>query len=141
MTMTTSRKREPLAERIRRATRPVMIQVAPGLYSKHPDAKEAQEMTVACFIEDGPGTYRMVAHPERMVRVDQKILDLIGMSNQMMTMVRLSRENFIEMVKVAPRTYLLNLDSWYCHLRACAEKPDRWDPGSPDLKVYRRAIG
>lgn len=140
MKMATAQTLEPLPERLRRITRPVMIQVAPGVYQKHPEAKAAQDVTIATFVEDQPGLYRLVAVPERMVRLTQQVLELIGMPAQRMTLMRLAKAGMIEMVKVAPNTCVLNMDSWYNHLRRCAENPEMWDPGSPALKEYRRAI-
>lgn len=120
-----------------------MVQIAPGLYAKHSDAKRAQEMTIAAYIEDAPGSavYRLVARPERMVRITKHLLELLGMPRQRMTLMRLSAAGMIEIVKPAPNTCLLNLDSWFNHLRRCAEDPDIWAPGGKYLKEYRRAIG
>lgn len=133
-------ERKKLSDRLRRATRPVMLQVGPSVYIKNPDAKSPQDYTIAQFVPDGEGQFRLVAHPERMVRLTQEVLDMIGMSNQRMTMVRLAKAGLIEMIAVAPRTYSLNLDSWYNHVRYCAEHPDCWEEGQKYLKEYRRAI-
>lgn len=138
--MQTPTHHQSLPERIRKSIAPAMIQIAPGVYAKRTDAPEVQEVTLARYVPDGTGYYRLIPFQERFCRLDQKVLDLIGMSRQRMTMIRLARAGFIEMIMVAPRTYLLNLDSWFNHVRRCAEMPDIWEPGSKYLKEYRRAI-
>lgn len=130
----------PLSERIRRATRPVMVQIAPGVYAKHPDAAAAQEITIARYVEDAPGQYRLVAMPERLFRLTQPLLDMIGMSRQRMTIMRLARAGMIEVVKVSPSTCMINLDSWFNHVRRCAEEPDLWERGGKYLREYQRAL-
>ena len=45
------------------------------------------------------------------------------------------------MVRVAPNTILLDLDSWYRHLADCMDNPDRWNEGGEDRETYLQANG
>ena len=57
------------------------------------------------------------------------------------TILRLGRAGFIDVVRVAPNTILLDLDSWYRHLADCMDDPDRWDEGGEDREAYLKANG
>ena len=57
------------------------------------------------------------------------------------TLLRLARAGFIDMVKISPGCWLLDVDSWNRHLLRCMENPEMWDEGSPDLEEYRFANG
>lgn len=54
------------------------------------------------------------------------------------TILRLGRAGFVDLVRIAPNTILLDLDSWYRHLADCMDDPDRWEEGSPDRETYLR---
>ena len=56
------------------------------------------------------------------------------------TIIRLGRAGFIEVIQVAPRVTLINIDSWYNHLRRCAEDPDFWELSRDAIKEYRKCI-
>lgn len=57
------------------------------------------------------------------------------------TILRLGRAGFVDVVRVAPNTALLDLDSWYRHLADCMDDPDRWEEGSEDRETYLKANG
>lgn len=133
-----------IAEKCRAAARPAMIQVAPGKYAPDPAAENVPEMSIGRFVPDGRDasgreTFRFVPVMENMVRVNAKVLAKIGMAGQWDTLQRLGIAGFIELVRVAPHTTLLNLDSWYGHVARCAEDPDDfWN--EKRTKEYRKAI-
>ena len=47
----------------------------------------------------------------------------------------------MDVVRVAPNTILLDLDSWYRHLADCMDNPDRWNEGGEDRETYLQANG
>ena len=57
------------------------------------------------------------------------------------TILRLGRAGFVDVVRVAPNTILLDLDSWYRHLADCMDNPDRWNEGGEDRETYLQANG
>jgi hypothetical protein len=130
----------PLADRLRKASRPPMVKVAPGLYVKEPAADGVVEMCIGRFVPEADGQhYRFVPLMENMVRVDARVLKMIGMERQMKTLERLGRGGFIEVVRVAPHTTLLNLESWYGHVARCAEEGEEyWSERR--VREYRRAL-
>jgi len=128
------------AERLRALTRPDMVQVAPGRWSPRP-GKKPPEFTVASWKNNGDGTYTAVPHEERMIRLTRKLADALGFQCQLHTFYRLGNAGFIELLHPAPGRRLLNLDSWYNHLRRVAEDPDFWSSDGKNLKAYREAQG
>jgi len=54
------------------------------------------------------------------------------------TVMRLCRAGFIDMVQPSPGVWLLDIDSWFRHLKACAENPEMWEDGSEDRDTYLR---
>lgn len=133
-------KRSSTAERLKAATRPPMIQVAPHLWAPDPEADRVLEITLARFVEAEGGHYRLVPVLENMARVNSDLLTKLGLERQFLTLYRLARAGFIEMIRIAPHTYLLNLDSYYNHVRRCAEDPEFWDAGVGNREEYRKAL-
>ena len=129
----------PIEKRLRSATLPAMVQVAPGRYVPQDEKKGAPDVTLAAYVENDDGTYRPVPFNERMVRVDRRLIHMLGFTGQWHTVRRLARAGFIEMIAISPRVTLLNLDSWFNHLRRCAEEPEFWEADA-NLEEYRRAL-
>jgi len=134
-----------IQQRLRAATRPAFIQVAPGKFvpaSPPGDGASAVEdnITLARWKPNGDGTYSPLPYSEPMVRVDSKLIKLLGFRGNWQTLARLGRAGFIEMVRLAPATTLLNLNSYFNHLARCAEDPEFWDEGKGNLKEYRKSI-
>ena len=134
--------REPIVARLRELTKPDMIQVAPGKWTPAAAGGAAPEFTVAAWRANGDGTYGLAPHDERLVRLTRKLAaKLVGEGIQMNTFHRLARAGYIEIVQPVPQLRLLNLDSWYNHLRRCAENPEMWEMGSKWRKAYQQAQG
>ena len=125
---------------LKAATRPAMIRIAPNLYAPDPACPKVPEFSIGKFVEVTAGRYEFRPVLENFVRVNQDVLQKLGIGRQWHTLVRLSRAGFVELIKVAPGCYLINLDSYYNHVRRCAEAgPEFWDkPGH--LEQYRRAL-
>lgn len=129
-----------LADACRKAARAPLTQVAPGVWMKTDTAKKPPEVVLAHIVDEGEGLYRVVPIFEELVRVDLKLLQLLGMERHRNTLSRLIESGLVEGVKVAPGTTLLNLASWMNHVARCAEDPDLWDAGRGYLEQYREAL-
>ena len=131
--------RKPLPHRLKDATRPAMVQVAPGRWM--PQKKDQiPEMSVCRWQSNADGTFTPLPMTERMVRITQDLVTLLGFPGQWNTITRLARAGFIETLQVAPHVTLLNLDSWYNHLRRVAEDSEFWSADGENFKEYRKAI-
>ena len=131
----------PIIDRLREATRPVMSQVAPNLYAPYRSGTTKVAENCLCFWSDkGDGTYFLIPHNQRLVRLDAELAELLGFRGQYQTIRRLGEAGFIEVIQVAPHTYFINLDSWFNHLRRCAEDPEFWTKEKKNLKAYRSVI-
>lgn len=62
---------------------------------------------------------------ERLVRVTPELLDRLGVDR--MTLLRLIRSGFVDGARVVPRAYVVNLVSFFAHMKKCAENPDYWE--------------
>ena len=135
------------------APEPNMVRVAPGRHAWVPkDAATPPDEYVMCRWSKQPdGTYAPVPVAGRYVRLDSRTATLLGFpartgedGNERCrydTILRLGRAGFIDVVRVAPNTILLDLDSWYRHLADCMDDPDRWDEGGEDRETYLKANG
>lgn len=134
--------RATLAERLRNATRENMVQVAPGKWAPRDPTIPVSDLTLARWKQCGEGIWSLVPCKEPMVRLDCHLAALLGFpGRQWSTLKRLAKAGFIETVKLAPGTTMLNLDSYYGLLRRCAEDPDFWRRDGKNFKAYVKAIG
>lgn len=129
----------PLSSRLKDATRPVMVQVAPGKWVPN-KIQEPPELSLCKWQTNGDGTFSPLPFTERMVRMNARLARLLGFPDHWDTLLRLGRAGFIELVPVSPHTSMLNLNSWYNHLRRCAEDPEFWDPKGANCREYRKNI-
>lgn len=136
----TDPNRPPIDKRLLEATRPDMVQVAPGRFAPRPGRK-VPDMTIATWQANADGTYTAFPHTERMVKLNRKLTSLLGFPGQFETIRRLARAGYVECIKLSPQVYMLNLDSWFGHLRRCAEDPEFWDPDGKNLRAYKAAQG
>ena len=116
-----------------------MIRVSPGEYVPICPTDQAPAAVLAIWERTASGTYRAVPMPDRMLRLTATLASVLGFQGSYDTLYRLGRAGFIEMIKVAPHTTLLNVDSYYRHLRKCAEDPWYWEDETR-LGEYTRAI-
>ena len=137
-------KDEPLEARLKQASRGAMVPVAPGadVYVPAEGVNDAPEYVLAHFVQQKDGTYRCVPYQIRMARVNTELMSLLGFPSepgrpvQYQTLRRLATAGFIDMVQVSPGTGMLDVDSWFRHLRYCMEHPECWEKGSEDRKTY-----
>ena len=132
---------------------PNMVRVAPGRHAWVPkDAATPPDAYVMCrWSKQEDGTYAPVPVAGRYVRLDSRTAALLGFPARVGeggnercrydTILRLGRAGFVDVVRVAPNTILLDLDSWYRHLADCMDNPDRWNEGGEDRETYLQANG
>lgn len=130
------------------AVRPDMLRVAPGRHAWVPaNGGEPPALAICRWSPDGEGSFRPVpVGGGRWARLDAQLLALLGFRSgsrpgRYATLLRLSRAGFVEMVKVSPGCWLLDLDSWHRHLTACMDDPEMWEPGSEAVRRYNFANG
>ena len=127
---------------------PDMVRVAPGRHAWVPKsaATPPPEYVMCRWSKQADGTYAPVPVAGRDVRLDAKTAMLLGFpartddnGNERCrydTILRLGCAGFVDLVRVAPNTILLDLDSWYRHLADCMDDPERWEEGREDRKTY-----
>ena len=132
---------------------PDMVRVAPGRHAWVPKraATPPLEYVVCRWSKQADGTWAPVPVAGRYVRLDSSTATLLGFPARAGsdarercrydTILRLGRAGFVDLVRVAPNTILLDLDSWYRHLADCMDDPDRWEDGRDDRKTYLKANG
>lgn len=129
-----------IAERIREATRPEMVQVAPGRYMPRADAEQVPDVTLAEYKRLADGSYAVVPFRERLARMTPELMDVLGLgARTRRTLLRLGRAGFIEVIQMSPRCFMLNLDSYFGHLRRMAEDPWFWE-NPENRKAYMEAV-
>lgn len=130
----------PLVDRLREATQPLLVKVAPGKYAPALRNGKAPDMTICFWHRNEDGTVSPMPVTQRLVRLDSDVATLLGFAGQYNTLRRLGEAGFIEIVKAAPGFTLLNVDSWFNHLRRCAENPNFWDRKGKNFLTYKVVI-
>jgi hypothetical protein len=117
---------ERLATKLRSATAPEMVQVAPGRWMVNGGGKPP-EVVIASLSARGDGTYECLPITERLAALTAALIKRLGFSSDRgRTLKRLAMAGFIEIIYPSPRRALINLDSYYNHLRRVAEDPEFW---------------
>jgi len=129
----------------KRVGQPSMVQVSPGRYVPA-EGDVPPERCLAFWRGNADGSYEAVPYTDRLVRLNRELLVVLGLydadhgRSSFNTMYRLHRAGFIEMVKAAPRMWMLNLDSWFNHLARVAEDAEFWAEGRGNIEAYREAL-
>ena len=128
-----------LASQLDLFRQPVLRAIAPGIFVPT-NPQHIPEVILCKVIECGGGQVRLEPFREDWIQMDPPSLRMIGMGNKRNTLLRLSDGGFIECVKTSPGVWLLNLTSWYNHLRrvaeAAADGEDFWATEGDNYKVY-----
>jgi hypothetical protein len=127
-----------LSARLARASRPAMVQVSPGEYIPASGQDRVQQVTLARWTMLANGNWKPVPFTEHLVKLDSELAALLGFPGQFHTLYRLADSGFVEIVKVSPQVRLINLDSWFNHLRRCAENPEFWE-NAARRKAYNQS--
>jgi len=136
-------QRQAFAQRLAELTRPDMVRVAPDKNCWLPKQNAAVPNYALCrWVKSGQG-YAPIPVGGRWVRLSAGLCAELGFRDvsryrKHETVMRLYRAGFIDMVQASPGVWLLNIDSWFRHLKACAENPEMWEDGSEDRETYLR---
>ena len=132
-----------LHETVATATKPDMVRVAPVRHAwVQKDAAVPPAKYVVCrWVKQNEETYAPVPVAGRLVKVCPDLMALLGFntgrrSSRYETLYRLANAGFIEMVRISPGCWLIDLDSWYRHLSRCMNEPEMWDEGAEDREHY-----
>ena len=140
--------RTPVSGRMSELARPDMVRVSPDkdCWVPKPGAQVPQ-LTVCRWSKSGEG-FKPVPVGGKWVRLSAGLCAELGFRDvsrwrKHETMMRLYRAGFIDMVQPSPGVWLLDIDSWFRHLKNCAENPDIWEDGSEDRETYlqKNALG
>jgi len=124
-------------ERLARMQKGGLVEVAPGVY-RVPEGAACPDVVLARLEAMADGHVRLVPAGEAWARLDSPTVAALGFGGEWATIQRLAEAGFVEVVRVAPHTSLLNLASWWGHLRRCAEDPWFWQ-SERRLEAYRAA--
>ncbi len=130
----------PASVRLRRKAANPMIEVAPGKWVPKDSEKRIQEFVIARVDRAPDGTYKLTPQFDTMVRVDRQLVTLLGLKGNWNVLRRLGRGGWVEMIKISPGCTLINLDTWFNHLRRCAEDDEMWAKGGANYLEYRKMI-
>jgi hypothetical protein len=130
----------PLVDRLREATKPVFVQAAPGKWVPCKPHEKHPYMTISYWHDNGDGTYTPYPVTERLVKLDSSVATKLGFDGQYNTLRRLAEAGFIETIKVAPGLTLINVDSYFNHLKRTSEDPEFWDRKGRNFQTYKLVI-
>jgi hypothetical protein len=98
------------------------------------------DVCLATFRPMKDGTVELLPITDRLVALTPPLVKRLGFSDDdASTLQRLATAGFIEIVRVSPHRRLINLDSYYNHLRRVAEDPEFWD-NEANRAAYREAL-
>ncbi|PTY03910.1 hypothetical protein DB346_02940 [Verrucomicrobia bacterium LW23] len=88
---------------------------------------QAPKIIICDVVGNNDGTCRMVPRNfEKFQSLTDELLEAMGNVSRE-TLMRLIMGGFIEGIKVSPRVWLINLQSWFNHLDRCAADPEFWN--------------
>jgi hypothetical protein len=133
---------ESLPKRLHSATRPDMVQIAPNKYVPHRKGAQPPAVSLCSWTPNADGSYSPIPFTDRLVRLDNKVGALLGFAgHQRTTLRRLGMAGFIDIVMLTPKCTLINIDSYFNHLRRCSEDPDGfWDREGKNYKTYIKGV-
>jgi len=124
-----------------------MVRVSPGEYAWVPREGCTPGKYVMCrWVKRSDGKFRPVSIGGKLVRLCPEVAAEMGFRHlnrrvRYETIMRLWRADLIEMVKIAPQVYLLDIESWFRYLSECMENTEMWDKGSETRAEYRYKNG
>lgn len=137
-----------LAQRMRELSRPDMVRIAPNKHAWVPAAhvKEPPRFCLCRWSKSSEGNFSPIPVAGRWVRITEELVASLGFQDgrrrrRWETLMRLGRAGYIDILHLSPGCWMLDLDSWFRHLAACADDPDMWDEGSEDRDNYLHVNG
>lgn len=145
------RDQEAAAARFRELSKPDMLRItpstsnAPAVYVPKPGTR-VPDLVLARWSELSDGRYHLVPVAGRWARLSTELCTILGFrdmnrNRKYETMMRLGRAGYIEIVKVSPGCWMLDLDTWWRHIADCMESPEMWDEGSEERANYLQKNG
>jgi len=131
---------ESIRSKLGNAAKKGMRQVSPGVYVPEDASMDVPEVAICAFVRNRDNTYKLEVVAERLVRLTDDVIRALGLVGQRATLRRLARAGFVEIVQVAPKVRLLNLDSYFNHLRRVTEDEDFWDRDGGNFKLYQENL-
>ncbi len=119
---------------------PAEIEIAPGKKTVDLAPKQVRRICVADLIPTGEAsTYRAVARVhEAQIRLTPEVLVKLGLGIRHKTLIRLIKAGFVAGERIAPTSYLFDLESYFSHRDRCRANADFWT--GENLKRFRDAI-
>lgn len=119
------------------------LEIAPGRMCEALTFRQVSRYAIAEFIPAAPGEYRPVARIKNAtVRVTSVLTEKLGLGSDTSTLRRLIRGGFVEGWHMAPRVYVVDLQSLQAHMervRKCADEgTDFWT--EENLTRFRSAL-
>lgn len=101
--------------------------VAPGVWRSK--AGKPPQFAIAELVRDSQdkSLVRVAPNLKRWVRLTNSVLESIGLGGQKRTMIRLIQAGFIRGGSMAPKSYVMDVDSLIQHLEAVSDDPYWWD--------------
>lgn len=136
-------RKKTLAEAVAQATKSEMVRVAPGRQGWVAASADTKipDYVLCRWAKQADNTHAPVPVSGRLVKVSPDLLALLGFntgrrSSRYETLYRLANAGFIEMVRISPGCWLIDLDSWYRHLSDCMSNPEMWDDEAEARQHY-----
>lgn len=137
------KRHQSLHDEVAEATRPDLVRIAPGRHAwvLRDKCAKPPRYVMCTWAAQHDGSFVPIPVAGRLVRVCSEMLALLGFntgrkSSRYETLYRLANAGLIEMVRISPGVWLLDLDSWYRHLCNCMNTPEMWDEESEDRQHY-----
>ena len=138
-TATCISEEQKLAAKIADATPSTLVQIAPGRWMIV-GGGALPDVCLVSFRRMPDGTLELQPITDRLVALTEPIIKKLGFTDgDASTLRRLATAGFIEIVRVSPHRRLINLDSYYNHLRRVAKDPEFWD-NEANRAAYREAL-
>ncbi len=139
---------EAASKKFRELAEPVMVRIAPDKLVWTPkNGQQPPTYTLCRWVEKkNEGGFVPIPLGGKYIRLSISLCTELGFRDldrgrKYETLKRLNRAGYIEMHHVSPGCWLLELDSWFRHLAACADDPDFWDEDGDERRHYLEANG
>lgn len=120
-----------------------MLDIAPGRAVVDLQPQDVARICVSDLIPQGDHTYRAVARVHNAeIRLTPEVLRKLNLGVRHETLKRLIKAGFVDGARIAPNSYVFDLQSYYDHVekvkKAAGEGTDFWT--GDNLARYRAAI-
>lgn len=118
----------------------VTVEVVPGKRVVGLSDAAAPRVAIADWLPVGDGSYKPIARIHtKLVRLTEEMPEKLGLGIGYRSLLRLMQAGFVDFEQPAPRTYLVNLQSYFDHVKKCKADPEFWERPE-NLKRYLQAL-